>query len=187
MNDARRSSHSMLSMEPASDQAKNLVRMALAQILQSPPFRTSRQCQDLLSYVVEHSLSGEDELLRERIIGIEVFARQPDYDTADDPVVRIRAAEIRKRLAQYYQIAREEQKTVRIEMPSGSYKAIFEWRNEGTGSLRTEPAAEVSAPSVAKNTPIWICGSMAIGFGNEVRNVCGLFSPSPSGKAMSLR
>ena len=153
MNDAHRGSHSVLSMEPASDQAKNLVRMALAQILQSPPFRTSRQCQDLLSYVVEHSLSGEDELLRERIIGIEVFARQPDYDTADDPVVRIRAAEIRKRLAQYYQIAREEQKTVRIEMPSGSYKAIFEWRNEGTGTLRTEPATEVGAPSIAAQSP----------------------------------
>jgi hypothetical protein len=140
-------------MEPASGPKKNLVRTALAQILQSPPFRTSRQCQDLLSYVVEHSLSGEEELLRERIIGIEVFARQPNYDTADDPVVRIRAAEIRKRLAQYYQIAREEQKTVRIEMPSGSYKAIFEWRHDETGNLSTEPAAEVIAPPIAALSP----------------------------------
>src|SRR5271157_2416875 len=76
----------------------------LEDILRSAPFRTSRQCQDLVRYIVEHSLGASDDSLRERIIGIEVFGRAPDYDTAEDPVVRLRAADVRKRLAQYYQM-----------------------------------------------------------------------------------
>jgi len=54
----------------------------LEDILQSVPFRTSRQCQDLFRYIVEHSLALTDDALRERIIGIEVFGRAPNYDTA---------------------------------------------------------------------------------------------------------
>jgi hypothetical protein len=97
----------------------------LADILQSPPFRNSRQCQDLFRYVVEHSLNGSDESLRERVIGISVFGRSPDYDTAEDPVVRLRAADVRKRLAQYYQAKKSPPGTWNIDIPTGSYKAQF--------------------------------------------------------------
>jgi hypothetical protein len=101
------------------------VRKALDSILQSAPFRTSKQCQDMLRYVVEHSLRDEQESLRERVIGIEVFGRNSDYDTSGDPVVRIRAADIRKRLAQYYQNASSSDALVHIDIPSGSYRAFF--------------------------------------------------------------
>jgi hypothetical protein len=94
-------------------------------ILRSAPFRTSRQCQDLFRYIVEHSLAGSDESLRERVIGIEVFGRAPDYDTAEDPVVRLRAADIRKRLAQYYQAQKNSTELWKVEIPTGSYKAQF--------------------------------------------------------------
>lgn len=94
-------------------------------ILKSGPFRTSRQCQDLFRYVVEQSLAGSDESLRERVIGIEVFGRAPDYDTAGDPVVRLRAADVRKRLAQYYQGRKSEPGDWSIDIPTGSYKAHF--------------------------------------------------------------
>jgi hypothetical protein len=101
------------------------VHKALVDILRSGPFRTSKQCQDMLRYVVEHSLRGEQESLRERVIGIEVFGRSSDYDTSEDPVVRVRAADIRKRLAQYYQSTDHESARVQIEIPSGSYRANF--------------------------------------------------------------
>jgi hypothetical protein len=97
----------------------------LDDILRSTPFRTSRQCQDLFRYIVEHSLAGSDDLLRERVIGIEVFGRAPDYDTAQDPVVRVRAADVRKRLAQYYQTQKNSTGQWKIEIPTGSYKAQF--------------------------------------------------------------
>jgi hypothetical protein len=111
-------------------------------ILQSPPFRTSRQCQDLFRYVVEHSLNGYDDSLRERVIGVEVFGRAPDYDTAEDPVVRLRAADVRKRLAQYYQARHNEPGHWKIEIPTGSYKAQFH-PVEAPSSQGSAPASEV--------------------------------------------
>ena len=105
---------------PASE-----VQRTLSAILQSTPFHSSKQSQELLRYIVDQTLAGHVEMLKERIIGAKVFSRRPDYDTNDDPIVRARAAEIRKRLALYYQTAREE--SVRISVPSGSFKAILEW------------------------------------------------------------
>jgi hypothetical protein len=101
------------------------VREALHQVLESQPFRTSKQCQDLLRYIVDRSLSGDDASLRERVIGTEVFGRKATYDTGEDPVVRVRAADVRKRLAQYYQSNVSHEQTVRIELQPGSYLAHF--------------------------------------------------------------
>jgi len=100
------------------------VRKTLSAILQSPPFHSSKQSQELLQYIVEQSLTGHLEMLKERVIGANVFKRRPDYDTNVDPIVRARAAEVRKRLALYYQTAREE--AVLISIPSGSFKGVFE-------------------------------------------------------------
>lgn len=102
------------------------IREALGDILHSAPFRSSRQCQVFLTYVIEHSLAGESDLLRERVIGTEVFGRSPHYEPGEDPVVRVRAADVRKRLAQYYQQCAHC--LVRIEIPAGSYRAVFQWK-----------------------------------------------------------
>ena len=111
-------------LDPAPVPPRPQVEGLLEDILRSAPFRTSRQCQDLFRYIVEHSLAASDGSLRERIIGIEVFGRAPDYDTAEDPVVRLRAADVRKRLAQYYQ-AKSDPGEWKIEIPTGSYRAQF--------------------------------------------------------------
>ena len=95
-------------------------------ILESSQFRGSQQCRRFLTYVVTHTLAGDEGSLRERVIGSAVFGRAPNYDTSDDPVVRLRASEVRKRLAQYYQ-SLEQQPDVRVLIPSGSYKAAFHW------------------------------------------------------------
>ena len=102
---------------------------AMQQILSSTPFRTSRQCQELLRYIVERSIEGDDASLRERIIGVTVFRRQPSYDTSQDPVVRNRAADVRKRLAQYYQTQEASGARLRIELQPGSYRAHFRQEN----------------------------------------------------------
>lgn len=92
-------------------------------------FRSSAQCQALLRYIVEHSLSHENEMLRERVIGINVFGRPSDYDSGNDPIVRARAAEVRKRLAQHYLHGEGASEELRIEIPPGSYRAVFATRN----------------------------------------------------------
>ncbi len=111
--------------EPFAPVVRPQINALLDDILQSVPFRTSRQCQNLFRYMVEQSLTGSDDSLRERVIGIEVFGRAPDYDTAEDPVVRLRAADIRKRLAQYYQSHKDGPSNWEIEIPIGSYRAQF--------------------------------------------------------------
>lgn len=102
---------------------------ALEDLLGSPPLRSTAQCQHLLRYIVEHTLLGELGLLRERVIGKEVFGRRPDYEPGDDPVVRIRAADLRKRLALYYQ-ALPDLPFVKIDVPPGSYRATFAWSSK---------------------------------------------------------
>jgi hypothetical protein len=113
------------------------VLKSLSAILQSTPFHSSKQSQELLQYIVNQTLSGHLEMLKERIIGANVFNRRPDYDTNDDPIVRARAAEVRKRLALYYQTAREE--AVLITVPPGSFKAIFEWIDRKPTHLSSAP------------------------------------------------
>ena len=61
------------------------VRLALEQILASRSFRASNQCSGLLRYIVDHTLAGEDNLLRERVIGAELFGRPAGYETSEDP------------------------------------------------------------------------------------------------------
>lgn len=80
-------------MDPAA------VRAHLERILLSAPFRNSKRYPALLRYVVEQELNGASSELKERTIAINVFGRDPYYDPGVDPVVRISAGEVRKRLA----------------------------------------------------------------------------------------
>jgi hypothetical protein len=121
-----------------------LIQKALAEILISNPFRASKQAQDLLRFIVDKTVSGHAELLKERVIGSEVFGRPPDYDTNSDPIVRARVAEVRKRLALYYQI--EHEHAVRISVPLGSFRAVF-GRIDGNRSHL--PAAPPHGPGLS--------------------------------------
>jgi len=96
----------------------------LAKVLGSTHFRNSKRSQALLRFVVEAALTGDQNSLKERCVGIGVFGRDTAYDTAQDPVVRNAAIEVRKRLAQYY-MEREHASELRIELPLGSYSPAF--------------------------------------------------------------
>src|SRR5262245_64637658 len=99
------------------------VREQLGLILSSALFRNSKRFPVFLRYTVEHALQSADPL-KERTIGHEVFAREPSYDTAQDPVVRMTAAEVRKRLVQYYQRPEHHGELV-IAYQAGSYVPDF--------------------------------------------------------------
>jgi hypothetical protein len=76
------------------------VRQHLRDILASPAFVGSKRAQEFLQLVVEHALALRTDSLKERMIGAEMFGRPVDYDTANDAVVRVKATEVRRRLAQ---------------------------------------------------------------------------------------
>lgn len=100
------------------------VRRALQSVLSSSAFAGSKQCQLLLRLAVERCLAGDLESLTEPVIGLEMFGVTAGYDNSNEAVVRVRATEVRKRLAQYYTEAKQTPQ-VRIELPSGSYVPEF--------------------------------------------------------------
>src|SRR5579864_2379087 len=104
--------------------SSDTVREALARVLSSSEFRTSKRSQDFLRYVVEHTLKGQADLLKERTIGIEVFGRSTDYEPGEDATVRVKAGEVRKRLGLYY-AEQGAHDPVRIELHSGTYIPEF--------------------------------------------------------------
>lgn len=100
------------------------IREQLDRLLQHPLFANSKRYPALLAYTVEQTLLGNAAELKERSIGVEVFGRIPSYDANADPVVRITAGEVRKRLTQYYYDSTHRGEIV-FELPIGSYVPIF--------------------------------------------------------------
>ena len=98
-------------------------------ILSSPWFRTSHRSSTLLRHTVEAAIEGRGDQLRERQIGIKAFHRHTGYDSDADPVVRIAAGDVRKRLAQYYGDP-ENAAQIQIELPVGSYVPIFHFPSQ---------------------------------------------------------
>jgi hypothetical protein len=130
--DSASSAITLLSRKPGSSIVPNgagspscaEVREQLGRLLDSSLFRTSRRYPGLLQFIVERKLDGQIGQLKERTLGVQVFGRRADYDTNQDPIVRVSAAEIRKRIAQYYHEPGRETE-LRIELPLGSYLPEF--------------------------------------------------------------
>jgi hypothetical protein len=110
-----------------------MVREQLRRLLAHPLFTNSKRYPVLLAYTVEQTLDGNAEQLKERTIGVEAFGREPSYDVNLDPVVRTTAAEVRKRLIQYY-YNRDHAGELVIELPLGSYIPSF--REAATSQTR---------------------------------------------------
>ena len=111
-------------VEPRPQIEPTRVREQLQRLLAHPLFANSKRYPALLAYAVEQTLQGNATELKERSIGVEVFARSPSYDANSDPVVRITAGEVRKRLTQYYYDPTHRGEPI-IELPTGSYVPVF--------------------------------------------------------------
>jgi hypothetical protein len=109
---------------PQTRQDRDAILLELQEILASPHFCNSKRYPALLQYIVEKTLAGDSELLKERTLGVEVFDRPASYDTNADTVVRYTAGEVRKRLSLYYhELGRKP--VIQISLPAGSYVPEF--------------------------------------------------------------
>jgi TolB-like protein len=138
------------------------VASALDLILSSDAFAKVERPGRFLRHVVEASLRGQQNLLKESLLGIEIFGREPSWNPRIDPIVRQEAARLRKRLAKYYETASPE---VRIHLPVGTYVPVFHRVTGDTaepkiagpdGSLEDVPLED--APGVARKPKryLWI-------------------------------
>ena len=135
--------------EPSNEAERVAVREQLEKLLLDSHFSSSKRYPSFLRFVLEHTLAGEAELLKERTLGIEIFGRTPDYDTAADPIVRVTAAEIRKRIEQYYQNPATKDE-IRLFLPSGSYALQFCAPHPvAAPAIVANPAAPKELPALA--------------------------------------
>jgi len=130
---------------PTSLEEHSEVLHALEVVLASPGFCNSKRYPALLRYVVEQTLLGHGDQIKERTVGIDVFGRAPDYDTNLDTIVRYTAGEVRKRLAIYYH---EVESPIQISLSARSYRPEF-------SRLVEPPASEIEerAESSVSLTP----------------------------------
>jgi len=123
-----------------------LIRKQLDLLVHDSTFRSSKRSIQFLRYVVDKTLEGSSEQIKERTIGVEVFGRDPSYDTNVDHIVRTAAIELRKRLAIYY--GQEHHRSeLRMNLVPGSYVPHFAWpaseHEETPPAVAAEPVEPV--------------------------------------------
>jgi hypothetical protein len=170
--------HEWISPTACSDDLRAEIRAESQYILTHPNFRNSKRCVTLLQYLIERALDGDLESLKERVLGVNVFGRNTDYDSNADPIVRITANEIRKRLAQCYS-EDEMHGKIRLHLIAGSYAPQFEMLElpafERTATVSESVALQEDAEEHGNNPPLpldepqkrkarwhwWLLGAMA--------------------------
>src|SRR5216683_5612641 len=146
---------------PSTKAEKEAVLQQLERLLENPYFHKSKRFPVFLRFVVSEALAGRAEGLKERTLGIEVFGKDPSYDTTEDSIVRVTAGEIRKRIAQYYQEPGHEQE-IRFVLPSGSYVPQFYPPQSATSLAQRvgiPESQQISGAEVSSTkTSIWLYG-----------------------------
>jgi TolB-like protein len=111
-------------MPPQKTCSPESVHTQLEKILASAGFARNERLSGFLRFVVERELLGRGDELKESVIGVEYFGRQPGYDVRQDSVVRNEAGKLRSRLAEYY-LAEGAADELIIDLPKGGYKPAF--------------------------------------------------------------
>jgi hypothetical protein len=105
------------------------VYQALTRVRLSSSMRRAERLVQLLTFLVEATLNGEAEYLKETTVGVSVFGRPPDYDPKTDTIVRSQAWRLRAKLQGYYE-AEGALDSVIIDIPKGQYSAVFRFREK---------------------------------------------------------
>lgn len=118
--------------------SEEAIRDALSRILESSIFAQSRRLSRFLRFTVETTLAGQEEMLKEYVIGTEVYDRPPSYHPSEDSIVRSEARRLRSKLKEYHDSVGKDD-SVFIYYRPGSYVPVFRARHSqnGTGELFT--------------------------------------------------
>jgi TolB-like protein/Tfp pilus assembly protein PilF len=114
--------------------SEQAVREELERLLQSPIFAQSDRLGRFLRFTVEHAIGGTQDVLKEYLIGAEVYDRKPPYHPSQDSIVRTEARRLRSKLKEYYE-GEGKGDPIFIYFRPGSYVPVFRWR----GNLDSHP------------------------------------------------
>src|ERR1700733_8377453 len=118
-------------------------QMQVQRIIQSKAFRTSEVHRNLLHYLAEKSLSGTADSLKEYTVGLDVFAKPASYDPRQASVLRMHAARLRQKRAEYYRTEGVSDPVI-VDLPKGGFRVTFEQREIAPESVAA--VAEVIVP-----------------------------------------
>jgi TolB-like protein/Flp pilus assembly protein TadD len=114
---------------PAAPNDVDRARQALERVLSSPGFLRNPRMSRFLKFIADRHLEGNGDQLKESVIAVEVFGRNPDHDPSQDSIVRTEAGRLRARLAEYYLEGGKDDAFI-IELPKGGYRPVFHSREE---------------------------------------------------------
>ncbi len=142
------------------DVPASAVRAELARILASDVFSRSERLSAFLKFVVEQTLDGHGDQLKEQVLATELYGKGTDFSTAADPIVRVDARRLRDKLREYYASAPDH--AVVISIPKGSYTPAFEANDIGSApglDIATIPAAGEAPPDIStrrRGSRLWL-------------------------------
>src|SRR5262245_3186954 len=150
------------------------IRRTLDRILNSRHFSQAPKKRKFVQLICDYYLAGRAKEINEHLIGLEVYERRDRYSPAEDPVVRVAAHDVRKRLEQYY-LHEGRGDEVRLEIPIGSYEPVFKLASDASAEIETSSAGAHDLtiiqdrnpqPAQLENKgrkwrPAWAIGAMA--------------------------
>jgi hypothetical protein len=174
---------------PFSERETHRIQAHLDQVLANEQFAGSRRRQSFLRYIVEESLAGRGSAIKETNIAVDVFGRNPAFDSQDSSVVRVTGCDVRKRLARVYSSSGEQD--VRIEVTPGCYQPAFYFASQATELATPDPEpvivpARPLDPASGKATPrrtqlavtaAVVAACLLIGVTSAL--LSGMFRPAP--------
>jgi cytochrome oxidase assembly protein ShyY1 len=136
--------------EPASTIKPEEVQEALDRILSSKYFVNAHKKKEFLRLICDFHLKGRASELNEYILGYEVFARDNAYNPSGDPIVRVFAHEIRKKLENYYKTEGSHD-PIRLAIPAGTYQPVF--TRQVADTTTTPQEARTTSETLIDTTP----------------------------------
>ncbi|MCF7929459.1 MAG: hypothetical protein K9L68_11875 [Spirochaetales bacterium] len=122
-----------------------LITQQMQRILDDECFASSERARKFLKFIVNETLAERDDQLKEWTIALNVFGKGMEFNPQLDPIVRIEAGRLRKRLEQYYR-ENGQNEPIRIVVPKGGYIPQFYANNQ--------PEPEESHSSEVSRKPV---------------------------------
>jgi TolB-like protein/Flp pilus assembly protein TadD len=126
--------------------SEKAIQQQLTRVLASKTFSQVDRLKRFISFIVLEAASGRGGDLKEYVIGVQVFSKDPSFDPRTDPIVRVQARRLRARLVRYYREEGQHDEII-IDLPKGGYTPVFRRREESSPGLRPS----LSAALVSRN------------------------------------
>ena len=133
---------------PTAKLPDKAVRQQLNRILASKTFSQVERLKRFISFIVGETVGGRGGDLKEYVIGVQVFGKEPSFDPRTDPIVRVQARRLRTRLARYYRDEGNSDELI-VDLPKGGYAPVFRTRDETPAVRRSLTATLVGRNTVA--------------------------------------